>query len=226
MGLCDFGALITGTQSTNLFGFPPFSIKHSQGSLSLHNVDWHPPKFKSAPSKKFLATSNPQFLNRTPQIAPPQFTFWRVSICILEAEIVLGVLYRKGGTLKKVGTLGFPQLSCVIILVSMVWPHGGAQRGWQFYLTMRGSPDLSAKHLESETRWWPAAPHIQGKNMNKNLDKMWPQMLQNKANSTVLGPCFVHKNLDKLWPQSAPKEGKLDSFGAIFLSIVLPWRWQ
>ena len=36
----------------------------------------------------------------------PRFTFWRVSICILEAEIILGVLYRKGGTPKKVGALG------------------------------------------------------------------------------------------------------------------------
>ena len=37
----------------------------------------------------------------------------------------------------------------------------------------------------------PPPPHPpQGKNMNKNLDKIWPQMLQNKANLTVLGPCF------------------------------------
>ena len=35
-------------------------------------------------------------------------------------------------------------------------------------------------------------PHIQGENMNKNLDNIWPQMLQNKANSTVLPPHFVH----------------------------------
>ena len=28
--------------------------------------------------------------------------FWRASICILGAEIVLGVLYRKGGAQKKV----------------------------------------------------------------------------------------------------------------------------
>ena len=34
-----------------------------------------------------------------------QFTFRRASICILEAEIVLGVLYRKGVTPKKGGTL-------------------------------------------------------------------------------------------------------------------------
>ena len=33
--------------------------------------------------------------------SPPPFIFWRVSICILEDEIVLGVLYRKGGDPKK-----------------------------------------------------------------------------------------------------------------------------
>ena len=31
-------------------------------------------------------------------------------------------------------------------------------------------------------------PHIHGKNMNTHLDKIWPQMLQNKANSAVWGP--------------------------------------
>ena len=51
----------TGTQSTNLFGFPSFSIKHPQDNFSLQNVNWHPPKCKSAPSKKGLATSNLQF---------------------------------------------------------------------------------------------------------------------------------------------------------------------
>ena len=35
-----------------------------------------------------------------------QFTFWRAPIYILEAEIVLGVLYRKGVIPKKGGTLG------------------------------------------------------------------------------------------------------------------------
>ena len=38
-----------------------------------------------------------------------QFTFWRVPIYILEAEIVLGVLYRKGVIPKKGGTLGSRQ---------------------------------------------------------------------------------------------------------------------
>ena len=38
---------------TNLLGFPPFSIKHTQDNFGLHNVNWHPPKCKSAPSKKW-----------------------------------------------------------------------------------------------------------------------------------------------------------------------------
>ena len=31
----------------------------------------------------------------------------------------------------------------------------------------------------------PRPPHTQGKNMNKHLDKIWPHMLQNKADSAV-----------------------------------------
>ena len=49
-----------------------------------------------------------------PCISPPQFTLWRVSICILEAEIALGVLYRKGGNPNGGGVLcncGFPSPS-------------------------------------------------------------------------------------------------------------------
>ena len=46
------------------------------------------------------------------------FTFWKVPIYILEAEIVLGVLCRKGGKPKKVGTLGsrdpLPHASCEV----------------------------------------------------------------------------------------------------------------
>ena len=42
-----------------------------------------------------------------------RFTFWRLPIYILEADIVLGVLYGKGGKPKTVGTLGSRD-SCVI----------------------------------------------------------------------------------------------------------------
>ena len=34
------------------------------------------------------------------------------------------------------------------------------------------------------------APRMQGRNMDKHLDRISPKMLQNKANSTVFGPCF------------------------------------
>ena len=43
--------LVTGTQSTTLFGDHPFSIKHPQDNFGLQNVNWHPPKCKSTPSK-------------------------------------------------------------------------------------------------------------------------------------------------------------------------------
>ena len=39
-----------------------------------------------------------------------QFTFWRVPIYSLEAEIVLGVLYRKGVIRKKGGTLDLREM--------------------------------------------------------------------------------------------------------------------
>ena len=39
--------------------------------------------------------------------------------------------------------------------------------------------------------WVTPAPRIQGRNMNKHLDKIWPQIaFENKANSTVLEPYF------------------------------------
>ena len=94
---------IAGSQSTTLFGDHPFSIKHPQDNFSLQNTFGHPPKCKLTPSKEGLATSNLQLLHRNTQTSPlanlyvggRQFAF-------LEAEIVLGVLYRKkGGTPKK-----------------------------------------------------------------------------------------------------------------------------
>ena len=55
-----------------------------------------------------------------------QFTFWRVPIYILEAEIVLGVLYRKGVIPKKGGTLASREffLPCSIggrLMVRAYW---------------------------------------------------------------------------------------------------------
>ena len=85
------------------FWVSPLFYKAPQDNFSLQNVNRHPPKRDWRPS-------NLQFFYRTTQKATPlQFTFWRASICVLGSEIVLGVLYRKGGTHKKVGTLGFPQ---------------------------------------------------------------------------------------------------------------------
>ena len=74
-------SLVRGTQSTNLFGFPPFSTKHPQDNFSLQNVNWHPPKGKSA-------ISNLRFLCRTTQKSPlPNldfggflFAFWRLKL--------------------------------------------------------------------------------------------------------------------------------------------------
>ena len=92
----------TGTQSTNLFGFPPFSIKHPQDNFSLQNVNRHPPKCKMAPPPIC------SFCIELHTNHPPSITFWRALICILEAKILLGVLSRKGGAPKKVGTLASP----------------------------------------------------------------------------------------------------------------------
>ena len=105
-------------QSTALFGDHPFSIKHPQDNFSLQNVNWHPPKCKLTPSKKGIGDlQSAVFVYKYTEISPRQFTFWRASICILEAEIFLGVLCRKGGTPKKGGTLASPQYVCVYVCV-------------------------------------------------------------------------------------------------------------
>ena len=83
--------------------------------------DWHPPEIKLTRSTKGMATSTLQgFVQNDTEISPLQFTFWRVSICILEAEIVLGALYRKRGTPKKGVTLGFPHISQFCNLLAKV----------------------------------------------------------------------------------------------------------
>ena len=74
---------------------------------------FQPPKCKLTPSKiqtvegRFLCISiqKLQIGGRQSLFGGCQFTFWRVPIYILEAEIVLGVLYRKGVIPKKGGTL-------------------------------------------------------------------------------------------------------------------------
>ena len=74
---------------------------------------FQPPKCKLTPPKiqtvegRFLCISIQQLQigGRQSLFGGCQFTFWRVPIYILEAEIVLGVLYRKGVSPKKGGTL-------------------------------------------------------------------------------------------------------------------------
>ena len=76
---------------------------------------FQPPKCKLTPSKiqivegRFLCISiqKLQIGGRQSLFGGCQFTFWRVSIYILEAEIVLGVLYRKGVIPKKGWYFGF-----------------------------------------------------------------------------------------------------------------------
>ena len=53
------------------------------------------------------------------------------------------------------------------------------------------------------------APHIQGKTMNKHLDKVWPKMLQNKANSTVLGAIFLFMLLPCMWGLGLRKDAPI-----------------
>ena len=74
---------------------------------------FQPPKCKLTPSKMYIGGG--QFLCNSIQklqIGGHQFTFWRVSITlwgpiyIFEAEIVLRMLYRKGGIPKEEVTLG------------------------------------------------------------------------------------------------------------------------
>ena len=76
---------------------------------------FQPPKCKLTPSNiqivegRFLCISIQQLQigGRQSLFGGCQFTSWRVPIYILEAEIVLGVLYRKGVIPKKGGTLDF-----------------------------------------------------------------------------------------------------------------------
>ena len=75
---------------------------------------FQPPRSKLTPSKiqivdgRFLCISiqKLQIGGRQALFGGCQFTFWRVPIYSLEAEIVLGVLCRKGVIPKKGGSLG------------------------------------------------------------------------------------------------------------------------
>ena len=78
---------------------------------------FRPPKCKLMPSKiqigegRFLCISiqKLQIGGRQSLFGGCQFAFWRGPICILEAEIALGVLYRKGVIPQKGWYFGFPR---------------------------------------------------------------------------------------------------------------------
>ena len=68
---------------------------------------FQPPKCKLTPSNMYIGEG--RFfvtLYQKLQVGGRQFTSWRATMYILEAEIVLGVLYRKGDAQKGGGTLG------------------------------------------------------------------------------------------------------------------------
>ena len=48
------GKRFAGTQSNNLFGDHPFSIKHPQDNFGLQNVNWHPLYQKSPLDNLYL----------------------------------------------------------------------------------------------------------------------------------------------------------------------------
>ena len=90
------------------------SIKQPQDNFSRQNAKWCPPKCKLTRGDfcVFLKKKTAEFLYKNCRLEVAnlyfggcRFTFWRVPIYILEAEIVLGVLYRKGVIPRKGGTL-------------------------------------------------------------------------------------------------------------------------
>ena len=123
-----------------------------------------------------------------------------------------------------------PKIGLYIHIMASKWPTkrcnswmGGRRVKTPFRSRLRTflhMPVMSLIWSVSEIR--NPRPHIQGTNMNKNLDKTWPQMLQNKANSAVWGPnvcsyfcpvcggwgfqtippclCFQARNGFKAWP--------------------------
>ena len=86
-----------------------FQGEHEESGGADRGGNWRPPKCKLIPSKKRLATSNLQFLYRTTQKSPlPHLYFGGCQNCMLEAEIVLRVHDRKGGTPQKGWYFGVP----------------------------------------------------------------------------------------------------------------------
>ena len=80
------------------FGSPPFSRQRPQDKFSVQmQIDTLQMKIEDG---RFLCNSKPklQVGGRQSLFGGCRFTFWRVPIYVLEAKIILGVLYRKGGT--------------------------------------------------------------------------------------------------------------------------------
>ena len=83
------------SQSTTLFGGPPFSIKHPQDNFSLQNANWRPPKCKLARGDFCvflykncrLEVANPFLEGVNLHFGGCQFTFWRLKLswgCFIE----------------------------------------------------------------------------------------------------------------------------------------------
>ena len=100
---------VFGEPKVHLFlGVPPFLLSTPKDNFSRQNVNWHPPKYKSGRGDfhAILYKSCRQSL-----LGGRQFAFWRLSLYIFEAEIVLGVCYRKKEDPQKDWHFGFPKVS-------------------------------------------------------------------------------------------------------------------
>ena len=99
---------VPADQSSSLFGAPTFSVKRPKTSsaskvqiATLHNANWEG-RYLCHPIERL------QIGGRQPLFGGWQNACWRVAICILEAEIILGALHRKAAEPPKTaGTFGF-----------------------------------------------------------------------------------------------------------------------
>ena len=121
---------------------------------------FQPPKCKLTPSKRgCLVCSSKQKLQivgRQFLFGGCRFTFWRVPIYILEAEIVLGVLYRKGGIPKKVGTLVSREVHCWVSPEPLRCDLASSRAAWPV-LDCFGLDLLSSHRRGEPPRWGSGA---------------------------------------------------------------------
>ena len=92
-------------------GVPPLSIKHPQDNVSLQNAKSRPPICKLARVISVnLYTKTADWRSPIYILEGADLHFGGCQFYILEADIVLGVVYRKGVIPKKCGTyFGFPR---------------------------------------------------------------------------------------------------------------------